>query len=1160
MYYGYNHPRIGPTAMPSPSSKCAPYYSGRRDTFEEFLAHFEALADDHVLSDAQRVKAIVCYMAPSVREILRSVDGFCSRDWSHFRQFLVDVFGIPHHLVARQKLLDFVQNSSRKRMFCEDDVLQYYRQFSNLTAPIFHTRHLSKVERDAAFWCGFHPKDRSTLRPALLAKYPYQPHDEPFPFDDVLSCARAAFAYHDPFPSWSQEKPYNPQKVRREQPAVEHVSRDTYGFRLAPHAVASNAETTPSNPLSPSQLTTDPQFPFPSSVSRSELYHTSETAPMPSTPPSSLPRPIPSSASYSLAPSVTDDDSELTFMPAASSILSAVLESPPSPMRWTTEDHLEPDPVPSTVPISHSLLLTPSLAPSATNDNSKLMSAPPSESSTSTSPLDLVRPPSLTQLATDVHSETEPELAFTSPDSRLPSLSSPTVSESQLSHATADSQLEPIPASPVSPPASLALPSPALLHTPQLALPLIDDKPEPLSMHPSPQPVPLTSLMIPSLELHSTPSPSEIPSLEIASSPKSPSPPLDYVLATSTVVVDSDTVPLSSPERPPSSLSDVELSLSAPLKFSPSVTILPCPSPIDSTPTTPPGLLKSSPNSSITSPSQCLLRLSPNSLITPPSLSPLEATQLTTFGPISPPLVVPPDVIILPHPPPSLSPQRPPRLMLIGSQTFTPLNSPPSAPSTQPVHQMSIPVDLPFTPLQIVSFCSPSHSGPGLAHVNFPLPFSIPSISVSDLGKTLSTHAHELQSKREDLAGSRSDAAKTRDVFAYRFQLGQYTPHLPSFVFDPGGLASALDPTHEYTFKRNTRSRGAFTIASSITVPAPLYVHRVKTFAALVTCSTSAPSVFDKSIPSTPPPLTSSPRPRDPIPVPLTSFIYAPSRSFGPSHSSLTDVSSSCPPSFPLVKESTFRYAPYLDPRLLCHICLFRPCFLLIPFITSLVFPVSFVLVATALGLLPSPSPLLVRPSLTQTAHARHRKTKTRGSLIITHDTSITTVVQGPILIHFGAETPAKLARRSLTGDGQDFDPPGGVRLARALAPKSSIFGLFDFGPASRGLLPFRIRVLTASRFTFDSLLSIPSSLTYTHTPPARYLHRPWSAAARTRLTRGFPAPHSQAARPRASCRLCPSTPRSCRIAHLPCSFQGVKIAGHPFSLPLKPPSRRRRH
>ncbi|KAH9167998.1 hypothetical protein EDB89DRAFT_2074365 [Lactarius sanguifluus] len=61
---------------------------------------------------------------------------------------------------------------------------------------------------------------------------------------------------------------------------------------------------------------------------------------------------------------------------------------------------------------------------------------------------------------------------------------------------------------------------------------------------------------------------------------------------------------------------------------------------------------------------------------------------------------------------------------------------------------------------------------------------------------------------------------------------------------------------------------------------------------------------------------------------------------------------------------------------------------------------------------------------------------------------------------------------------------------------------------ASRGLLPFRIRVLT-------------------------------------------PATRRQAARPRASCCPCPSTPRLLRIAHITCPFQDVKIVAHPLPLSL---------
>ncbi|KAH9009038.1 hypothetical protein EDB84DRAFT_1446567 [Lactarius hengduanensis] len=157
------------------------------------------------------------------------------------------------------------------------------------------------------------------------------------------------------------------------------------------------------------------------------------------------------------------------------------------------------------------------------------------------------------------------------------------------------------------------------------------------------------------------------------------------------------------------------------------------------------------------------------------------------FGLISPPLEVPPGVLFLSHSPLSLPPQQPPGLTPISSQASTPPKSSPSAPSTQPVCQMTIPVDSTFTPLQVVPSCSPSLSSPNPAHINFAFPVSIPAILVSDLGKVLSTHTHNLWSKWEDLTASLSDTAMSHDTFMYRFQLKQYMPHLLSFVFNPGG-------------------------------------------------------------------------------------------------------------------------------------------------------------------------------------------------------------------------------------------------------------------------------------------------------------------------------------------------------------------------------------
>ncbi|KAH9019183.1 hypothetical protein EDB85DRAFT_583297 [Lactarius pseudohatsudake] len=318
-----------------------------------------------------------------------------------------------------------------------------------------------------------------------------------------------------------------------------------------------------------------------------------------------------------------------------------------------------------------------------------------------------------------------------------------------------------------SPPTS---PSLSLPSTPSFASPNAGNVPEVASVSspdPRANPTPLPS-MFPVL-----PASSELPPASL-----SPSLALDDLELESTPasIVNSDTIPLSSPGRPPLSSSDIVPQLPPPLKFSLSIPVSPHRL---STVLTPPGLLK----------------LSPNVPVTPPSLSPLEATGLTPVGPIFSPLEALP--------------------------VSTPLENSPSAPSTQLARHMSIPVNSTFTSLQIVPSRSPSLSlpSPGSARVNFALPFPISAISVSDLVKALSAHAHEFRSKRKDFAGSKSDAAKPRNPFAYRFQLEQYTPRSLSFVFDPGGIVLVLDPTHEDFLGRNPRTRGVFTIASSITVP-----------------------------------------------------------------------------------------------------------------------------------------------------------------------------------------------------------------------------------------------------------------------------------------------------------------------------------------------------
>ncbi|KAH9014792.1 hypothetical protein EDB83DRAFT_2529202 [Lactarius deliciosus] len=220
--------------------------------------------------------------------------------------------------------------------------------------------------------------------------------------DGSLSCERVAFAYHSSFPSWPQEELFKPRSIRCEQPVVGHGPLVTCGFWDV--AASGTGTTTTPDELPPSsQSTTDSELhssPLVALKLQPTLAH-SETEVQPeleptgtfdlSTSPSSLPHPTPSSMSYSLAPSATDDDSELTFLPSASSVSSVELECPPSPMRQTTEDHLEHEPVRTLliIPTSLSLPSTLLLASPSAGAVPEITSVSPAEL-----PANLVRPPS----------------------------------------------------------------------------------------------------------------------------------------------------------------------------------------------------------------------------------------------------------------------------------------------------------------------------------------------------------------------------------------------------------------------------------------------------------------------------------------------------------------------------------------------------------------------------------------------------------------------------------------------------------------------------------------------------------------------------------------------------------------------------------------------
>ncbi|KAH9171756.1 hypothetical protein EDB89DRAFT_2070530 [Lactarius sanguifluus] len=810
MYYNEDDdpyaPRIGLAAMPSPRSKFAPYYLGHANMFEDFLEEFEGLASNCELTDPQRVDVLICYVAPSLRDFWRSLDGYRSRDWPLFRQSLVNIFGnpTPRHQIMRQKLRSYVQDSARKRMYCEDNVLQYYRQFICFGLPLVHAGHLSEEERDAAFWYGFHPDDREVLRPRLLGKNPLQPPDVPFHFEDVFRCARAAFAYDNYFPSpWSQKLKFEPSSIRRDQPVTTTIPDE-----LSPSSQSHVIQPPSSSPsASESHQTQAPSV----TVDQPKPAHTFSTTLFPSASPSHTSSPVHLATDNDLIPVYTFPITTSTLPPSVS----------PTPSHDSSLAHLAADenpestfPSPSIVPAPLSMPTSdfeylPSTTVNQPEPAPTLSSTPPCLSSISSTLL-----PFPACLAAEHRSE--PELAPT----LFASVPTPSHVHSATDYGTIFASTPPS----LSPTSSTFVPFPVRS--------AMNNQPE--SEHEAASTVPLLSLPLSTLHPLSPLSSTFLPSVtedqsepEHASSssitPTTPSLPAPSP-ALRLEFTDDVCELLSLPPTPQSASlarSEVPTSLSSPTR----------PSPSENPTLVPAHLLPSlhpSPEESC-----CNLVLEP--LATPassyPHVSPSSLGELIPLLPGQHKVSV--TVPTLRH---STLPQQLPGFKTVGSDCSTLEVTPaPTSPTTPSVPQ---PRESPLVYYEVSSMLAAprfSLTSPplplscfGLAH-NFALAIIIATAFVStliNLSKTLLTHLHKFQSNDFDLDTSRPTlyASCSTPEASPQVQVSNYLRHAKTFdnprrrhavaaprsipaspipvpidnlVFNPGGVAFVLEPAHE---------------------------------------------------------------------------------------------------------------------------------------------------------------------------------------------------------------------------------------------------------------------------------------------------------------------------------------------------------------------------
>jgi hypothetical protein len=154
------------------------------------------VASGNGLTNREKVEMVIRYVATSQRDFWKSMEGYQTADWNELcrelRKTYVDTS--THGRFSRQKLFEFVNHSTKSRMKEEDDVVQYYRQFSFLSKPLLDSSRMISGERDTMFWYGFHPEDRTAMWARLIAKHPEQPEGKAFYYEDVLKVARAVFS------------------------------------------------------------------------------------------------------------------------------------------------------------------------------------------------------------------------------------------------------------------------------------------------------------------------------------------------------------------------------------------------------------------------------------------------------------------------------------------------------------------------------------------------------------------------------------------------------------------------------------------------------------------------------------------------------------------------------------------------------------------------------------------------------------------------------------------------------------------------------------------------------------------------------------------------------------------------------------------------------
>jgi len=239
----------GLATMPGPHSADTPFFSKSSNiSFTDFMHEYHTLATANSLTNAEKVKTILRYISLDLRKFWKSVNGYTTGDWAAFSMALEAMYldTSAATRLTKKALQDLLYNTSRSHMTNEEDVMDYYREFLELTNPLCTAQQLSKEDRDAKFFKGFHHDDREILSGRLFSMKPNHPQDKPYKLGDVFKAAQSYFSnaqFYRPVQQGLRSDDYNydsdfdykPQASRRShktqlnQENHNHRYRDPHG-------------------------------------------------------------------------------------------------------------------------------------------------------------------------------------------------------------------------------------------------------------------------------------------------------------------------------------------------------------------------------------------------------------------------------------------------------------------------------------------------------------------------------------------------------------------------------------------------------------------------------------------------------------------------------------------------------------------------------------------------------------------------------------------------------------------------------------------------------------------------------------------------------------------------------------------------------------------